>query len=120
MKTVKILSLAVIFLAAGITKTMAGENEAYNKAVYQMSEQVKTSLKQFPFEAIQSDDNTCEMILTFIVNNEHRMESIQVECEDESLALYVQKIIENKNIELNPALDGKYCRVPLRFVDARL
>lgn len=120
MKTVKILFLAVCFLATGVTKTMAGENEAYNRAVYQMCEQVKTSLKQFPFEAIDAQDNTCLMVLTFTVNKNHKMENIQVECENESLAVYVQKVLERKDFELSPSLDGKYCKVPLRFVDARL
>ncbi|RPJ76400.1 MAG: hypothetical protein EHM20_07505 [Alphaproteobacteria bacterium] len=120
MKTLKILLLAVCFLATGITKSLAGENEAYNRAVYQMSEQVKASLKQFPFEAIDAQDNTCLMVLTFTVNKNHRMENIRVECENESLALFVQKVIERKDFELSPTLDGKYCKVPLRFVDARL
>jgi hypothetical protein len=120
MKTVKILFFAVCFLVIGLSKSVAVDNKAYNYAVYEMSELVKASLKEFPFEAIQSEDNTCLMVLTFTVNNNHRMENIRVECQDKDLAVTVQKILERKQIELNPELDGKYCKMPLRIIDARL
>jgi hypothetical protein len=120
MKTVKVIFLAVFLLSSGMIKTMAVENESYDRAVYQMQEQLKTALNQFPMEAIDTYDNSLQMVLTFKVNANHRMENIRVECKDESLAYYVQSLLERKKIELNSALDGKYCKVPLRFIDARL
>jgi hypothetical protein len=116
MKTVKIILLASVLLAAGITKTMAGENEVYNRAYSQLDEKVRATLDQFPFEAINGQDNSCLMVLTFTVNEEHRMDNIRVESEDKPLANYVLSVLKRKNIELDPVLDGKNCRVPLRFV----
>ena len=119
MKTMKSIILVSFFLAAGITTTTAGENEMYNEALHQLNEQVSTMFNQFPFEAIDGNDNYCLMTVTFTVNENHRMENIKVESENKELAQYVASVLERKNIELNPALDGKKCRMPLRFVNER-
>jgi hypothetical protein len=119
MKTVKITSLALIFLIAGIAKSIAGENETYNRAVSQLTEELSLMFKQFPFEAINGDDNSCRMTLTFTVNDQHQMENIRVESEDKGLAQYVQSVIERRNLKLDPALDGISYIIPLRFVAER-
>jgi len=117
MKTVKFFFLACFFLVAGITTSTAGENETYNQALSQLNEQVKSIFKQFPFEAIDGDDNSCLMVVTFTVNENHRMENITVECENNGLAQYVLSVLERRNIEFNSVLDGKNFRMPLRFVN---
>jgi hypothetical protein len=116
MKTIKVLFLASFFLIVGVAKSNAGENEIYNRAFTQIDEQVKALFKQFPFEAINGEDNSCLMVVTFTVNDDHRMSNIRVESENESLAQYVLSVLERSSITLDPILDGKNCRVPIRFV----
>jgi uncharacterized protein YggT (Ycf19 family) len=119
MKTVKFFFLACFFLVAGITFTTAGENESYNQALTQLSEKISTMFTHFPFEAIDGNKSSCLMIVTFSVNENHRMENISVECDDNGLGQYVLAVLKRKNIEIDPALDGKNCRVPIRFVNER-
>jgi hypothetical protein len=119
MKTVKIIFFVSILLITGIAKSVASENKAYSRAITQLQYEVETSFKQFPFEAIHGENNECVVVVTFIVDQNHEMKNIHVESEDESLANYVQKILERKNLELDAALDGKMCRMPIRFVNAR-
>ena len=119
MKTVKTILFVSILLVAGLSRSFAGENEAYSKAIDQLKTEVENSFRQFPFEAINSTDHECQMVVTFTVNEQHEMINIHVEGTDEHLAGYVKRILERKSIELDAALDGKMCRMPIRFVNAR-
>jgi hypothetical protein len=118
MKTVKTTILVCMFLALGLAKSVAGENEVYKRAFYELEAQINEVFAQFPFEAISSYNNEVLMIVTFTVNKNHQLENISVESEDKELSQYVLSRLERTQIKVNPALDGKYCRMPVRFVNA--
>lgn len=118
MKTVKFLILTGLLLTAGFLKSYAGENEVKSQAFAQLDAQIQKTLQTFPFEEINSDDYSL-MTVIFTVNSNHEMENIRVTGTDEYLTRYVEKSLQQLKAQVNPYFDGKTCRVPIRFIDAR-
>ncbi len=119
MKTIKFLLITGLLFIVCFATTKAGENEVRTQAYQQLNYQINQTMKNFPFEEISRYDNSGLMMLTFTVNDKHEMKNIEVLGNDPNLAQYVKKILEDQDLKVNSYFDGKTCRVPLRFVNAR-
>lgn len=119
MKTIKLLVIACALFSVGAINAKAGENEVQNQAFNELDNQIQKTFMNFPFEEINSMNHECMITLIFTVDAEHQMNNIKVTSEDEVLADFVKNKLERNPIKVNPYFDGKFCRVPVRVVNAR-
>ena len=99
MKTIKILTLAVVLFFTGISISSAEvDSLAQNVAVEKLTKEFKSLYRGMPYSEVMCGNSECSISICFKVNENGKVEIIHVIGQNDELVKYSEKVFADKEI----------------------
>lgn len=116
MKSKKLLLLAMLVLMLGQVNLIASGTANLVTAKEDLNEQIWDIVSNVPVDLLSFNASNV-LTISFRVNENGELTSIEVESQNDLLAQYVKMRIEEESLLADSRLSGKKCRVSVSYKD---
>jgi len=116
MKKTQILVAAFFALTMNLSSVFASENSNVKSSNQLLSDQIVRVFYSAPLEDLL-DKKSEQVTVLFKISQDHQLVLLKVDGENKDLVRYSSYMLKNRKIKVDPSIEVKYYKIPVRFVN---